>query len=101
MVQACADDPQVAMHAIRNLTRAAFGTARVRWSQLGFGRTSATSRAQLTPRNLFGFKDGTANIMAEESEELEKQVWVQAPRTRARPAAGSPAARTSSRAGSG
>ena len=77
VVQACADDPQVAMHAIRNLTRAAFGTARIRWSQLGFGRTSATSRAQLTPRNLFGFKDGTANIMAEETEELERQVWVQ------------------------
>ena len=31
------------MHAVRNLTRAAFGTARVRWSQLGFGRTSSTS----------------------------------------------------------
>ena len=77
VVQACADDPQVAVHAIRNLTRAAFGTARVRWSQLGYGRTSATSRAQVTPRNLFGFKDGTANIMAEETDELERQVWVQ------------------------
>jgi deferrochelatase/peroxidase EfeB len=31
----------------------------------------------VTPRNLFGFKDGTANIMAEETEELERQVWVQ------------------------
>jgi len=78
VVQACADDPQVAMHAIRNLTRAAFGVARVRWSQLGFGRTSSTSQAQLTPRNLFGFKDGTANIMAEEAAELERHVWVQA-----------------------
>jgi deferrochelatase/peroxidase EfeB len=77
IVQACADDPQVAVHAIRNLTRSAFGTARVRWSQLGFGRTSSTSRAQVTPRNLFGFKDGTANIMAEEIAELDRQVWVQ------------------------
>ena len=42
-VQACADDPQVAVHAIRNLARIAFGTAAVRWSQLGFGRTSSTS----------------------------------------------------------
>ena len=78
VVQACADDPQVAVHAIRNLTRSAFGTARVRWSQLGFGRTSSTSQAQLTPRNLFGFKDGTANIMAEETAELDRHVWVQA-----------------------
>ena len=72
IVQACADDPQVAMHAVRNLTRTAFGTARVRWSQLGFGRTSSTSTAQATPRNLLGFKDGTANIKAEETADVER-----------------------------
>lgn len=77
VVQACADDPQVAMHAVRALSRAAFGTARVRWTQLGFGRTSATSTAQSTPRNLFGFKDGTANVKAEETAALEDHVWVQ------------------------
>ena len=48
-IQACANDPQVAVHAIRNLTRIAFGTARIRWSQLGFGRTSSTSSSQATP----------------------------------------------------
>ncbi len=77
IVQACADDPQVAMHAVRNLTRTAFGTARVRWSQLGFGRTSSTSTAQVTPRNLLGFKDGTANIKAEGTADVERHVWVQ------------------------
>src|SRR6478672_7087864 len=50
-VQACADDPQVVFHAIRNLTRAARGTATLRWSQLGFGRASATGAGQNTPRN--------------------------------------------------
>jgi deferrochelatase/peroxidase EfeB len=74
-VQACADDPQVAVHAIRNLARLAFGTAAIRWSQLGFGRTSSTSRSQETPRNLFGFKDGTANLKAED-DETARQVWV-------------------------
>ncbi|QGF24782.1 iron uptake transporter deferrochelatase/peroxidase subunit [Raineyella fluvialis] len=77
-VQACADDPQVAFHAIRNLTRLAFGTAALRWSQLGFGRTSSTSSSQETPRNLFGFKDGTANLKAEESGELDRHLWVAA-----------------------
>ncbi len=77
IVQACADDPQVAMHAVRNLTRAAFGAARVRWSQLGFGRTSSTSTAQATPRNLLGFKDGTANVKAEEPAGVDRHVWVQ------------------------
>lgn len=75
-VQACADDPQVAVHAIRNLARIGFGTVGVRWSQLGFGRTSTTSTAQSTPRNLFGFKDGTANVMAEEGDALDEHVWV-------------------------
>jgi deferrochelatase/peroxidase EfeB len=75
-VQACADDPQVAVHAVRNLARIGFGTVSVRWSQLGFGRTSSTTVSQATPRNLFGFKDGTANVKAEETEVLDEHVWV-------------------------
>lgn len=75
-IQACADDPQVAVHAIRNLSRIAFGRASIGWSQLGFGRTSSTSTSQVTPRNLFGFKDGTANIKAEDPETVTDQVWV-------------------------
>jgi deferrochelatase/peroxidase EfeB len=75
-VQACADDPQVAVHAIRNLARLARGTASVRWTQLGFGRTSSTSSSQATPRNLFGFKDGTANLRAEDPAALDRSVWV-------------------------
>lgn len=75
-VQACADDPQVVFHAIRNLTRIARGTAILRWSQLGFGRASATGTGQTTPRNLFGFKDGTRNIHAEETAVLDADVWV-------------------------
>ncbi|MGH8791352.1 MAG: iron uptake transporter deferrochelatase/peroxidase subunit [Stackebrandtia sp.] len=77
-VQACANDPQVAVHAVRNLTRLGFGVVSQRWSQLGFGRTSATTREQDTPRNLMGFKDGTANLKAEETEELDKHLWVSA-----------------------
>ncbi|GII89248.1 peroxidase [Sphaerisporangium siamense] len=75
-VQACAHDPQVAVHAIRNLARIGFGKVSVRWSQLGFGRTSSTSRAQATPRNLMGFKDGTNNLKLEEAAMLKQQLWV-------------------------
>ncbi|MBD8610598.1 deferrochelatase/peroxidase EfeB [Frigoribacterium sp. CFBP 13729] len=74
-VQACSDDPQVAVHAVRNLSRIAFGRASLRWSQLGFGRTSSTTRGQSTPRNLFGFKDGTANVRAEDGAAVEQGVW--------------------------
>ena len=78
LVQACSNDAQVCVHAIRNLTRIAFGTAALRWSQVGYGRTSSTSVDQETPRNLFGFKDGTNNIKAEDSaDQLNEHLWVQ------------------------
>ena len=75
-IQACANDPQVAVHAIRNLTRIAVGKASIRWSQLGFGRSSATTAGQATPRNLFGQKDGTNNIKAEDAQALDEHVWI-------------------------
>lgn len=77
-IQACADDPQVVFHAVRNLVRAARGTAVLRWSQLGFGRASATGAGQTTPRNLLGFKDGTNNIHADDVAAVDKYVWVDA-----------------------
>ncbi len=76
IIQACADDAQVTFHAVRNLARLARGMAIIRWSQLGFGRTSSTSETQATPRNLMGFKDGTNNIKAEEADVMNEQVWV-------------------------
>jgi deferrochelatase/peroxidase EfeB len=78
-VQACADDPQVVFHAVRNLARLARGAAVMRWSQLGFGRTSSTTRSQATPRNLMGFKDGTNNLKAEDTAALRDDVWVDDP----------------------
>lgn len=76
-IQACADDAQVAVHAVRNLVRLAFGAASVRWSQMGYGKSSSTSHDQPTPRNLFGFKDGTRNVTADDSAGLDSFVWVQ------------------------
>lgn len=75
-VQACADDPQVAVHAIRQLARIGFGKAVVRWSQLGFGKTSSTTPEEQTPRNMMGFKDGTRNISGTDKAALDKHVWV-------------------------
>lgn len=75
-VQVCADDPQVAFHALRNLARLGRGTVLLRWSQAGFGRTSSTTTAQDTMRNLQGFKDGTNNLKAEDGALMAQHVWV-------------------------
>jgi deferrochelatase/peroxidase EfeB len=75
-VQACANDPTVCFHAIRNLVRIGRGVVALRWSQQGFGRTSSTDTTQETPRNLMGFKDGTNNVVAEDDAALREHVWV-------------------------
>ena len=67
-VQACADDPQVAFHAVRQLARLAGAAAQVRWSQSGFLSRPADGG---TPRNLLGFKDGTHT-----PAQVDKVVWV-------------------------
>jgi len=72
-LQVCSDDPQVAYHAVRNLARMVRDTAHTRWAVLGFGRASA-GQGQETPRNLFGFKDGTRNLRT--PAEFDKHVWV-------------------------
>ncbi len=87
-LQACADDPQVAYHAIRNLARMARGTVTTRWTVLGFGRASA-GHGQTTPRNLMGYKDGTRNIST--AADYEKFVCVDAPEEASDLTAGEPA----------
>ena len=70
-MHACADDPQVAFHALRQIARAAQGLASVRWSQAGFNEAEALGG---TPRNLMGFKDGTVNLTTD--RQMDEFVWV-------------------------
>lgn len=84
--QACADDPQVAFHALRQLARLGTNIVQARWAQTGF---AAGFAANETPRNLMGFKDGTQNPVSRRPLEqtadgrvrpnpdsLEDVVWV-------------------------
>ncbi|HEY7622479.1 MAG TPA: iron uptake transporter deferrochelatase/peroxidase subunit [Solirubrobacteraceae bacterium] len=75
-IQACADDPQVAFHAVRNLLRAGRGLVELRWLQLGFGSNTKTTSDQPTPRNLMGFKDGTRNLRVDDPAQMKRFVWV-------------------------
>ena len=72
-VQACGDDPQATMHAVRQLMRLANGVVTVRWVQTGF---LAGYDPDKTPRNLMGFKDGTANVATKDAKALDQFVWV-------------------------
>jgi deferrochelatase/peroxidase EfeB len=71
-LQACADDPQVAFHAVRSIARIAPDVATLRWTQLGYSPSNTGG----TPRNLMGFKDGTMNSNAHPPADLDTTVWV-------------------------
>lgn len=74
-IQACANDPQVAFHAVRNLVRVARSYITMRWSQMGFNSFEHSE----TPRNLFGFKDGTINPKEKDFDEViwyDKNNWL-------------------------
>ena len=69
-IQACADDAQVAFHAVRNLVRKGRSLIDLKWKQSGF---LPIGNGKETPRNLFGFKDGTENPKNE--NDFKNVVW--------------------------
>jgi deferrochelatase/peroxidase EfeB len=75
-IQACADDPQVAFHAVHNLARLALGSATLRYLQVGFGRTASGGAGSTSPRNLLGFRDGTDNLVTTDADAMRTFVWV-------------------------
>ncbi len=74
-VQACADDAQVAFHAIRQLARLADGVAGLRWAQAGFMPQAPGQAGAQTPRNLMGFRDGSNNPRPDSPADMDDVVW--------------------------
>jgi deferrochelatase/peroxidase EfeB len=73
VVQACAEDPMVAFHAVRMLHLIGGDAVRLRWTQTGF--LPSTYRGEQTPRNLLGMKDGTLNPRPTDAD-FAKVVWI-------------------------
>lgn len=75
-IQICGNNSTRVFHAARNLTRNGFGLANIRWSQTGFSGAMSDAKG-VTPRNLFGFKDGTQNPSTQ--SDFSSHVWITDP----------------------
>lgn len=71
LVQLCGDDPHSLLDVLRRLFSASRGTLVLRWHESGF---LPAHDGRETPRNLFGFKDGTEN-----PDPAETDRWVFGP----------------------
>ncbi|WP_102961544.1 iron uptake transporter deferrochelatase/peroxidase subunit [Mangrovicella endophytica] len=78
LLQFCANTAETNIHALRDIVRKLPGLLMVRWQQNGFVIPDApTDGHQRTERNLFGFKDGTANPNSSDAAAMNRIVWVQ------------------------
>ena len=72
LVQLCANSEQTLLNALRDLMRATRGSLAPRWKIEGF---LPVSREPGKPRNLLGFKDGTANPEIRDRRLMDALVW--------------------------
>jgi deferrochelatase/peroxidase EfeB len=73
LLQLCANGEQTLLNALRDLMRTTRGALAGRWKIEGF---LPQPREQGSPRNLLGFKDGTANPNVADAAEMDRVVWV-------------------------
>jgi deferrochelatase/peroxidase EfeB len=73
LLQLEADDTDVVTHAVREILRATRAQMQLRWKHDGF---ASPPRPSGTPRNLMGFKDGTANPQTTDKKAMDQLVWV-------------------------
>ena len=61
LLQICAHQRDTVVHTLRELLRTVRGSLQLRWTIDGFTGAARGPTPHNSPRNLFAFRDGTAN----------------------------------------
>jgi deferrochelatase/peroxidase EfeB len=75
LVQICANQRDTVTHTLRELLRTVRGSLQLRWTIDGFSGAARGPSPHNSRRNLFAFRDGTANPPTEDSRLMDELVW--------------------------
>jgi deferrochelatase/peroxidase EfeB len=78
LVQVCAGQRDTVVHTVRELMRVMAGTFTPRWSLDGFQAAQRNANPHASTRNLFAFRDGTANPDVTDDALMRQLVWADA-----------------------
>lgn len=76
LLQICAGQRDTVVHTLRELLRTVRGLLELRWSIDGFKGARRGPSPHSTPRNLFAFRDGTANPDTSDGALMNRLVWL-------------------------
>jgi deferrochelatase/peroxidase EfeB len=91
LLSVCAGERDTVVHTVRELMRSVVGHLTPRWSIDGFQSAKRGPTPANHPRNLFAFRDGTANPDVNDARLMDELIWIPPTRTPATP----PTARSS------
>jgi deferrochelatase/peroxidase EfeB len=91
LLSVCAGQRDTVVHTVRELMRSVAGHLTPRWSIDGFQSARRGPTPANNPRNLFAFRDGTANPDVDDASLMDQLIWVPAVSPSSPASRGSPA----------
>jgi deferrochelatase/peroxidase EfeB len=76
LLQICSGHRDTAAHTLRELLRTVTGSLQLRWTADGFRGAKRGPTPHSTPRNLFAFRDGTANPDVSDAKLMNQLIWL-------------------------
>jgi deferrochelatase/peroxidase EfeB len=77
LISVCAGQRDTVTHTVRELMRSVAGHLTPRWRIDGFQSARRGPTPANNPRNLFAFRDGTANPDVDDTRLMDELIWVQ------------------------